>query len=87
LLLVRPEDFRPVPNGEPGLDAEIAEVVYLGELTALRLKLATGQSVWLRQMKLPPLGVGERMRVRWDPTSVRLLEAIGQAAQSEGSKP
>lgn len=87
LLLVRPEDFRPAQAGEPGLDAEIAEVVYLGELTALRLKLATGQSVWMRQMKLPPLGVGERMRVRWDPTSVRLLEALGQPAQSEGSKP
>jgi ABC-type Fe3+/spermidine/putrescine transport system ATPase subunit len=87
LLLVRPEDFRLASEGEPGLDAEIAETVYLGELTALRLKLETGQSVWMRQMKLPPLRVGERMRVRWDPTSVRLLDDVGQTAQSGGSNP
>jgi ABC-type Fe3+/spermidine/putrescine transport system ATPase subunit len=86
LLLVRPENFHPASNGEPGLDAEIAEIVYLGELTALRLKITTGQSVWMRQMKLPHLGIGERMRVRWDPNSVRLLENLGQATQSEGSK-
>jgi ABC-type Fe3+/spermidine/putrescine transport system ATPase subunit len=85
VLLVRPEDLHPSPEGEAGLDAEVAEAVYLGELTALRLKLATGQSVWMRQMKLPPLGVGENMRVRWDPTNVRLLEDLGQTAQSEGS--
>jgi spermidine/putrescine ABC transporter ATP-binding subunit len=85
LLLVRPEDFHPALGDEAGLDAEVEEAVYLGELMALRLKLATGQSVWMRQMKLPPLGVGQHMRVRWDPTSVRLLEAFGRTAQSEGS--
>lgn len=80
LLLVRPEDLTPAPENEPGIDAGVEEAVYLGELTALRLELKTGQKVWMRQMGLPPVQTGEKMRVRWDPEKVRLLENTGQAA-------
>jgi spermidine/putrescine ABC transporter ATP-binding subunit len=79
VLLVRPEDMLLATAEEQGIDAEIAEVVYLGELTALRATLAGGTDIWLRQMKLPTVRVGERVRVRWDPSAARLLETTTQA--------
>jgi ABC-type Fe3+/spermidine/putrescine transport system ATPase subunit len=87
VLLVRPEDFMLVGAAEAGLDGRVAEIVYLGELTAMRLTLAAGQDVWLRQMKLPAVKVGDRARVRWDPRSVRLLATAGGKNQPGGSKP
>ncbi|WP_173932638.1 ABC transporter ATP-binding protein [Chelativorans sp. Marseille-P2723] len=80
LLLVRPEDLTPAPENEPGIEAGVEEAVYLGELTALKLELATGHSVWMRQMGLPPVREGEKMRIRWHPQNVRLLKDTGRAA-------
>ncbi len=74
VLLVRPEDLQLAGAQEDGIAAEIAEVVYLGELTALRAVLVGGREVWLRRMKLPTVRVGERVRIRWDPESARLLD-------------
>jgi ABC-type Fe3+/spermidine/putrescine transport system ATPase subunit len=84
MLLVRPEDFRLAVAGESAIDAEVAEVVYLGELTSLRLRLAGAHDVWMRQMKLPAVKVGDRVRVCWDPSSVRLLESVEGQDQQGG---
>ncbi len=87
VLLVRPEDFRVADGDEAAIDGEIAEIVYLGELTAIRARLEAGHEIWMRQMKLPACKVGERIRVRWDPISVRLLEATNGSDKPGGSKP
>jgi spermidine/putrescine ABC transporter ATP-binding subunit len=84
MLLVRPEDFRLAVAGESAIDADVAEVVYLGELTSLRLRLAGAHDVWMRQMKLPAVKVGDRVRVCWDPSSVRLLESVEGQDQQGG---
>jgi ABC-type Fe3+/spermidine/putrescine transport system ATPase subunit len=75
LLLVRPEAFSPAGESEPSLPATVEEVVYLGELTALRLSLATGQKIWMRQITSPiTRAAGQPARIRWNPELIRLLE-------------
>jgi len=75
LLLVRPESFEPTGEGEPSLAARIEEIVYLGELTATRLGLPTGQTVWMRRITGPDTGsIGQNTRIRWNAEQVRLLE-------------
>ncbi len=74
LLLVRPEDFRVVGADQPAIVGHVTEIVYLGELTAFRIRLAGDHEIWMRQMKLPGLQVGEPVRIGWDTASVRLLE-------------
>ena len=85
VLLVRPEHLAFARSEEPALAGTIAEVVYLGELTAVRVALDAGRDVWMRQMNLSPLKPGEKVRVRWDPASVRLLKA--EATNKTGGKP
>ena len=46
--IFRPEAVTFAGPGQPGLPARVAEVVYLGELLAVRLKLRSGQDVWRR---------------------------------------
>lgn len=77
LALVRPEAFAPAAADEPGLDGCVEEVVYLGELTATRIRLETGQQVWMRRMNTPALSEGVPLRVKWDPQFVRLLNRDG----------
>ena len=73
LLLARPETIRPVVEGTPGLAAVVEETVHLGELVATRLRLDTGQMVWMRRMNAPPHELGKRIRIMWDPAKARLL--------------
>lgn len=73
LLLARPEAIRPVVQDAPGLDAVVEETVHLGELVATRLRLDTGQMVWMRRMNAPPHALGKRIRIMWDPAKARLL--------------
>jgi len=86
-LLVRPEDFSLAPSEEPGLAGTVAETVYLGELTAVRVRLAGGHEVWMRQMKLSAIKAGDQVRLRWDPSSVRLLETSRETEKTGGDKP
>jgi len=76
LLLVRPESLSPAPDGAPGLPARVEEVVYLGELTATRLSLGSGQHVWMRAMNVPPHPPGTAIRVVWDPAKARFLPTV-----------
>ncbi|MGB3897251.1 MAG: ABC transporter ATP-binding protein [Mesorhizobium sp.] len=73
LLLARPETIRPAAEDAPGLEAIVEETVHLGELVATRLRLNTGQMVWMRRMNAPPHELGKRIRIMWDPAKARLL--------------
>jgi putative spermidine/putrescine transport system ATP-binding protein len=87
LLLVRPEDVAIAGEGEAGIAAELREVVYLGELTAVRARIASGQEVWMRQIRPPAFAVGDKVRIRWDPVNVRLLSRDGQPDNTGGKRP
>jgi len=73
LLLARPETIRVAELDAPGIGAMVEETVYLGELTATRIRLARGQQIWMRAMNAPPRAVGSEIRIKWDPVKARLL--------------
>jgi spermidine/putrescine ABC transporter ATP-binding subunit len=78
-LLLRPEHLVLCEEGAGssakghGLDAEIEQVVYLGELVALALRLANGGQLWLRGPLDRSVGRGARVMVTWQEEHLRLL--------------
>lgn len=71
LLLIRPEHLLLDESGP--LTALVEEVVYLGELTALRLRLESGADLWLRRLTDRKITRGMTLRVNWQPAHLRLL--------------
>jgi len=84
LLLLRPEGL--ATGAAEGPEAVVVESVYLGELTATRLRLATGQDVWSRAMNTPPLRVGQTTRIGWDPAKARLLPSEAAAGATDNKE-
>jgi spermidine/putrescine ABC transporter ATP-binding subunit len=78
-LLLRPEHLLLCDDGavssesSHGLDAEVDQVVYLGELVALDLRLDNGEHLWLRRPLDRGIARGERVRVTWRKEHLRLL--------------
>jgi TOBE domain len=78
-LLLRPEHLVLCEGGaatsgdSQALDAEVEQVVYLGELVALDLRLANGGRLWLRRPLDRGIARGERVRVAWRTEHLRLL--------------
>jgi len=70
-LLIRPEHLTLDDSGP--LAAVVQEVVYLGELTALRLQLESGADLWLRRLTDRQVGRGTQLRVNWQPEHLRVL--------------
>jgi spermidine/putrescine ABC transporter ATP-binding subunit len=71
-LLIRPEHVELGQSGD-GVVAEIVEVIYLGELTQLTLRLESGQTLAARQITDRTLQVGARVHVSWKPGNVRAV--------------
>ncbi|QKC94091.1 ABC transporter ATP-binding protein [Mesorhizobium sp. NZP2298] len=71
-LLIRPEHVELGRGGE-GVAAEIVEVIYLGELTQLTLRLESGQTLAARQITDRTLQAGARVHVSWKPGHVRAV--------------
>jgi spermidine/putrescine ABC transporter ATP-binding subunit len=70
-LLIRPEHV--LLGDRQGIPAVIEEVVYLGELTALNLRLDSGQSIWARQIADRSLRRGDSVRASWKHESPRVV--------------
>ena len=70
-LLLRPEHLE--LRETEGLDAEVEQVVYLGELVALDLRLADGGRLWLRRQLYREIARGARVLVGWRREHLRLL--------------
>jgi len=70
-LLLRPEHL--VLDDAGPLAARVEEAVYLGELTALRLRLESGADLWLRRLTDRPITRGMELRVNWQPEHARLV--------------
>jgi spermidine/putrescine ABC transporter ATP-binding subunit len=70
-LLLRPEHL--LLSETEGLDAEVEQVVYLGELVALDLRLENGGHLWLRRQLDRGIARGARVLVGWRREHLRLL--------------
>ncbi len=73
-LLIRPEHI--LLGDAAGAAGEIMEAVYLGELTALRLRLESGHELWVRQITDRNLRRGARVRASWKPGSTRMVPDV-----------
>jgi len=71
LLLLRPEHV--VLSERDGIEAEVEQSVYLGELVALHLRLKTGGQIWLRRQLNQRVIRGDRVHVGWMNEYLRLL--------------
>ncbi|MBM3571681.1 MAG: ABC transporter ATP-binding protein [Alphaproteobacteria bacterium] len=69
--LIRPEALRLAAGGS--LPARVVETIFLGELFALRLGLANGQTMLCRQFARHGAPEGSAVGVEWDPRDVRIL--------------
>jgi ABC-type Fe3+/spermidine/putrescine transport system ATPase subunit len=69
--LIRPENVR--LDESDGVPARIKEVVYLGELIAVRLELVDGTTLWCRRFAREGLPGDESVRVAWNREDVRIL--------------
>ena len=67
--LLRPESVRAQPGG---LQARVAERVYLGELVAVRLTLASGHELWSRRLASEWSG-RDAVEIGWDPSAISIL--------------
>ena len=83
-LLVRPESVLVAGTGQPSIPARIAEIVYLGELTATRLVLGTGQEIWMRAMGPSLAGIGDTLAIAWSAGHARLLSGEDRTSSEEG---
>ena len=72
--LLRPESIRPHAGGQ---QARVVERVYLGELVAVRLTLASGHEIWSRRLagEFPARDVVE---VGWDTSAISILPEASQ---------
>ncbi len=67
--LLRPENVR---SHAGGLPARVAERVYLGELVAVRLALASGHELWSRRLASEWSG-RDGVEVGWDASAISIL--------------
>lgn len=73
-LLLRPEHLTLCATG--GVEAEVEQNVYLGELVALDLRLKNGGQLWLRRQVDRPIVRGDRIRVAWMQDQLRLVPEL-----------
>ncbi|MBZ9997855.1 ABC transporter ATP-binding protein [Mesorhizobium sp. BH1-1-4] len=71
-LLIRPEHIE-LGLGGDGVAAEIVEVIYLGELTQLTLRLDGGETLAARKITDRTLRAGARVHVSWKPGHARAV--------------
>jgi len=83
LVSIRPErvEFKPemMPAGAHTIDAEVIEVIYMGDILRARLKVAGSDDFVMKmrntlgQTKLSP---GQHIRIGWHPQDARALDLI-----------
>ncbi|NVK47470.1 MAG: ABC transporter ATP-binding protein [Rhodobacteraceae bacterium] len=83
LVSIRPErvEFKPelIPEGAHTIDAEVLEVIYMGDILRTRMRVAGHDEFVVKcrntidQMHLTP---GQRIRIGWNPLDARALDMI-----------
>lgn len=72
-LLIRPEHLE--LRGEGGVPGVVEEAVFLGELQSIKVRLETGEHLWLRRFATSELESGESIRIGWKPERLRIMAA------------
>jgi ABC-type Fe3+/spermidine/putrescine transport system ATPase subunit len=72
--LIRPESIRPQRSGLAG---HVVERVYLGELAAIRLRLAGGHELWCRRLS-GDVPEGDAAEIGWESAAVSILPEATQ---------
>ena len=72
--LIRPETIRAQRDGLPG---RVVERVYLGELAAIRFRLAGGHELWCRRLS-GEVPEGDAAEIGWETTAVSILPEATQ---------
>lgn len=86
VALVRPEAVRVVGDPDLGISGKLEEVVYLGELAALKVKLSNGQDVWSRRLAKDGYPMTEHVGLVWNPEDVLLLPLASKTPNREEEK-
>jgi ABC-type Fe3+/spermidine/putrescine transport system ATPase subunit len=72
--LIRPETIRTQRDGLPG---RVVERIYLGELAAIRFRLAGGHELWCRRLS-GEAPEGDAAEIGWETTAVSILPEATQ---------
>jgi ABC-type Fe3+/spermidine/putrescine transport system ATPase subunit len=72
-LLVRPEHVRLDEALAPGLPATVEEVVYLGDVAAIKSRLSSGGEIWCRRPARLGRPLLERVAIGWAAGDGRIL--------------
>jgi spermidine/putrescine ABC transporter ATP-binding subunit len=73
VAMIRPEAVNVVSDVESGVPATLEEIVYLGELVSLRLKLSNGQGVWSRKLAKDGYPTTKNVGLVWNWEDVLIL--------------
>ena len=71
--MIRPEAVNVVSDVESGVPAKLEEIVYLGELVSLKLRLSNGQEVWSRKLAKDGYPTTENVGLVWNWEDVLIL--------------
>jgi ABC-type Fe3+/spermidine/putrescine transport system ATPase subunit len=71
--LVRPEHVRLGPEAPDAVDARVEEVVYLGDMVALRLLAPGPATLWCRRFARDGVPAGETVKTGFGRDDVRIL--------------
>lgn len=83
LVSIRPErvEFKPdlMPAGTHTIDAEVRDVIYMGDILRARMKVAGSDDFVMKfrntlgQTRLQP---GQHIRIGWNPQDARALDPV-----------
>jgi spermidine/putrescine ABC transporter ATP-binding subunit len=73
VAMIRPEAVNVVSDIESGVPATLEEIVYLGELVSLKLKLSNGQEVWSRKLAKDGYPTTKNVGLVWNWEDVLIL--------------
>ncbi len=83
LVSVRPErvEFKPdlLPQGAHLIEAEVADVIYMGDILRVRLKMAGSDDFVVKMrntLSQTKLAAGEKIKVGWHPQDARALDPV-----------
>jgi len=72
-LLIRPENVRLCPEASHGITGQVEERVFLGEIEAIRLRLADGTELWSREFATERSERAGRLNASWNEADARIL--------------
>lgn len=86
VAMIRPEVIELEVQHEGILPATVEEVVYLGELISLRLRISNGQELWCRRIARGEWPTGGHVGVAWRPEDASILALSDQQPKAEEKK-